>query len=40
METEFVDWENFKLEYLSIKGEAKDWQERLILALAPTFANL
>jgi Nucleotidyl transferase AbiEii toxin, Type IV TA system len=39
-ETEYVDWENFKLEYPAIEGEAKDWQERLILALAPTFANL
>jgi Nucleotidyl transferase AbiEii toxin, Type IV TA system len=39
-ETEYVDWDNFKLEYPAIEGEAKDWLERLILALAPTFANL
>jgi predicted nucleotidyltransferase component of viral defense system len=29
-----VDWENFKLEYPAIEGEAKDWQMRLTKALA------
>jgi hypothetical protein len=33
-----VDWENFKLEYPTVDGDAKDWQARLARALAPTFA--
>jgi len=32
-----VDWENFKLEYPWIEGEAKEWQTRLSAALASTF---
>lgn len=32
-----VDWENFKLEYPWVAGEAKDWQARLARHLAPTF---
>jgi hypothetical protein len=35
-----VDWDNFKLEYPWVEGEAKDWQNRLVLALAPTFAPI
>ena len=33
------DWANFLLEYPHVGGEAKQWQERLTRALAPTFAN-
>lgn len=40
MNAEYVDWDNFKLEYPWVKGEAKDWQARLSQALAPTFASL
>ncbi|MEG4631429.1 nucleotidyl transferase AbiEii/AbiGii toxin family protein [Microcoleus sp. AR_TQ3_B6] len=36
----YLDWDNFKLEYPGVEGEAKDWQARLSRALAPTFANL
>ncbi len=32
-----VDWENFQLEYPWVKGSARDWQERLVQVLAPTF---
>lgn len=34
-----VDWENFKLEYPWIEGEAEEWQARLSKALQPTFTN-
>lgn len=40
MDEQYVDWDNFKLEYPWVEGEAKDWQTRLSLALAPTFTNL
>ena len=34
------DWENFKLEYPWIKGEAEEWQTRLSTALKSTFVEL
>lgn len=34
-----IDWENFKLEYPWVEGEAKEWQARLSRALAPTFES-
>lgn len=40
MELSDIDWDNFKLEYPQVEGSAKDWHDRLSLALAPTFANL
>lgn len=40
MDTEQVDWDNFKLEYPWVEGEASDWLARLTQALAPTFASL
>jgi hypothetical protein len=40
MDEEYVDWDNFKLEYPGVEGEAKYWQNRLSLALAPTFTNV
>ena len=33
-----VDWNNFKLEYPNVPGEAHAWQARLARALSPTFA--
>lgn len=35
-----IDWDNFKLEYPWVEGDAQSWIDRLSLALAPTFANL
>lgn len=35
-----VDWDNCTLEYPWVEGEAEDWQNRLALALAPTFARI
>jgi hypothetical protein len=32
-----VDWDNFKLEYPWVTGEAAEWQQRLNKALEPTF---
>lgn len=32
-----VDWENFKLEYPWVTGDAAEWQQRLNKALEPTF---
>lgn len=32
-----IDWENFKLEYPWVEGEAKEWQVRLSKALKSTF---
>ena len=34
-----VDWENFQLEYPWVEGGVREWQERLVQALAPTFAE-
>jgi hypothetical protein len=34
-----IDWENFQREYPLVPGTARDWQERLIQALEPTFAE-
>ncbi|HET6884511.1 MAG TPA: nucleotidyl transferase AbiEii/AbiGii toxin family protein [Pirellulales bacterium] len=34
-----VDWENFQREYPTVTGTASDWQERLVHALQPTFAE-
>jgi hypothetical protein len=33
-----VDWENFLLEYPKVPGTVESWKQRLINALAPTFA--
>jgi hypothetical protein len=35
-----IDWDNFKLEYPWVEGDAQFWIDRLSLALAPTFVNL
>jgi hypothetical protein len=40
LRVEDIEWENFKLEYPWVEGDAKSWLDRLSLALAPTFANL
>jgi hypothetical protein len=32
-----VDWQNFQIEYPSIQGDVRHWQQRLIAALTPTF---
>ncbi len=40
MQAKYLDWDNFKKEYPWVEGEAKDWEDRLSLALLPTFANL
>jgi len=34
-----VDWNNFRNEYPWVRGDVKDWKERLIEALAPTFTE-
>lgn len=34
-----VNWDNFRLEYPDVEGEARDWQVRLTAALALTFAE-
>ena len=34
-----VDWENFKLEYPWVVGEAEEWQKRLTTALTTTFTK-
>jgi hypothetical protein len=34
-----VDWDNFRLEYPSIAGDAAYWQERLTRAVAPMFSK-
>jgi hypothetical protein len=34
-----IDWDNFKLDYTWVAGEASDWKARLMTALAPTFAQ-
>ena len=34
-----VDWEDFQREYPTVPGTASDWQERLVRALEPTFAE-
>jgi Nucleotidyl transferase AbiEii toxin, Type IV TA system len=39
-QTEFVEWDNFILEYPWVEGDAQSWIDRLSQALAPTFANL
>ena len=33
-----IDWENFQVEYPEVEGDARQWQQRLTDALAPTFA--
>lgn len=38
MYEEVVDWDNFVLEYPSVRGTAEDWLDRLSAALSPTFA--
>jgi hypothetical protein len=40
IESRYIDWDNFKLEYPWVEGDAQSWIDRLKLALAPTFANL
>jgi Nucleotidyl transferase AbiEii toxin, Type IV TA system len=35
-----IDWDNFKLEYPWVEGDAQAWKDRLSLALAPTFADI
>jgi hypothetical protein len=35
----YVDWDNFKAEYAWIEGDVKEWQNRLSVALSPTFDN-
>ena len=35
-----IDWDNFKLEYPWVEGDAQSWIDRLSRALAPTFADL
>jgi hypothetical protein len=39
-EVDSIDWDNFKLEYPWLAGDAQSWIDRLSLALSPTFANL
>lgn len=34
-----VDWENFQNEYPQVTGTAREWQNRLTIALAPMFAG-
>ncbi len=39
-ETNAIEWDDFKLEYPWVEGDAQSWLDRLSLALAPTFVNL
>jgi hypothetical protein len=39
-EIDSIDWDNFKLEYPWVEGDAQYWIDRLSLALSPTFADL